>query len=187
MAADGWLAAKAALGVHVLTLLVILLIYECDLPPPLFNRGRAGRRARRADHAAIFGLIAGSYVPLSLLAVPRWVGVPVLVAAWLIALRGARLKMRLELGQDQFPQLDVCSSRLGRRDSACRGSFAMQGLGKPLPGLSSAVPRTAVGGLVLIRKSAESVATGHSVTTRSGIVAVLIGAVCHLGVSISLA
>lgn len=90
-----------AFGVHVLTLVTMLTtsaIYHRHC------RDDATRRlARRADHAAIFALIAGSYGPIALFAVPRWLGVPVLAAVWLVALRGASLKlMHLELGQDRF-------------------------------------------------------------------------------------
>ena len=48
---------------------------------------------RRADHSMIFVLIAGSYTPLCLLALPpRW-GIPTLVFIWAAALGGITLKM----------------------------------------------------------------------------------------------
>jgi hemolysin III len=51
-------------------------------------------RLQRVDHAMIFVLIAGTYTPVTLLALdPAW-GVPFLVAAWLIAIGGAVLALR---------------------------------------------------------------------------------------------
>ena len=61
------------------------------------------RLARRADHAAIFVLIAGSYVPMTLLVVPSPVSIILLVVVLAVATRGVVMKlMHLELGQDRF-------------------------------------------------------------------------------------
>lgn len=103
-----WTVARAdsslgavALGVHagsLVALLVTSAVYHRHC-----RRPETARLARRADHAAIFVLIAGSYGPISLFAVPRWIGVPVLIVVWAVALRGASLKLlHLELGQDRF-------------------------------------------------------------------------------------
>lgn len=55
---------------------------------------------RRADHSMIFMLIAGTYTPLCLLALPRVWGIPMLVAAWVVALAGVIMKMvRLGVGE----------------------------------------------------------------------------------------
>lgn len=48
---------------------------------------------RRADHSMIFVLIAGSYTPLCLLALPPEWGIPLLVVVWVAALAGITLKM----------------------------------------------------------------------------------------------
>ena len=48
---------------------------------------------RRADHSMIFVLIAGSYTPLCLLALPRAWGIPLLVVVWVSALGGITMKM----------------------------------------------------------------------------------------------
>jgi len=54
---------------------------------------------RRLDHSMIFVLIAGTYTPICLIALPKVWGVPVLVAVWSIALAGIITKMvRLGLG-----------------------------------------------------------------------------------------
>ncbi|MEI2639799.1 MAG: hemolysin III family protein [Microthrixaceae bacterium] len=58
----------------------------------------AVRWFRRADHSMIFMLIAGTYTPLCLIALPRVWGIPMLVVAWVTALAGVILKM-VSLGE----------------------------------------------------------------------------------------
>lgn len=53
---------------------------------------------RRADHSMIFVLIAGTYTPLCLVALPRVWGIPMLVVAWVTALAGMVLKI-VSLGE----------------------------------------------------------------------------------------
>lgn len=48
---------------------------------------------RRADHSMIFCLIAGTYTPLCLVALPAVWGIPMLVTAWVTALAGIIMKM----------------------------------------------------------------------------------------------
>ena len=48
---------------------------------------------RRADHSMIFVLIAGTYTPVCLIALPAMWGIPMLVVAWVTALAGVILKM----------------------------------------------------------------------------------------------
>jgi hemolysin III len=54
---------------------------------------RARQWMRRADHSTIYLLIAGTYTPICLLALPPAWGVPVLVVVWLGALVGVVLKL----------------------------------------------------------------------------------------------
>jgi len=49
------------------------------------------RNMQRLDHATIFVMIAGSYTPLCLLVLDRWMAVTLLVVAWTGALLGAVL------------------------------------------------------------------------------------------------
>lgn len=49
------------------------------------------RKMQRLDHATIFVMIAGSYTPLCLLVLERWVAVTMLVVAWSGAVVGAVL------------------------------------------------------------------------------------------------
>ena len=59
----------------------------------LANSHRAVLWFRRADHSMIFVLIAGTYTPLCLIALPRVWGIPMLVVAWVLALAGIIMKM----------------------------------------------------------------------------------------------
>ena len=53
---------------------------------------KARRRMRRLDHSMIFVLIAGTYTPVCLLALPLAWGIPLLVVAWGLAALGVTLK-----------------------------------------------------------------------------------------------
>ena len=48
---------------------------------------------RKIDHAMIFVMIAGSYTPVCLIALPRNVGIPLLVTVWLITIIGTLFKI----------------------------------------------------------------------------------------------
>lgn len=50
---------------------------------------------RRADHSMIFVLIAGTYTPLCLLALPPAWGIPLLVVVWVAAIGGVIMKMTM--------------------------------------------------------------------------------------------
>lgn len=54
---------------------------------------RLRRKLRKLDHAAIYLLIAGTYTPLMLLAVPGKSGRIVLASVWIIALAGILLEL----------------------------------------------------------------------------------------------
>jgi hemolysin III len=53
----------------------------------------ARRRMRRADHCAIFLLIAGTYTPVALLALRGWLSTAILIAVWAGAAGGVVLKL----------------------------------------------------------------------------------------------
>jgi hemolysin III len=55
--------------------------------------GHAKALLRRLDHAMIFVMIAGSYTPFALCALPPSLGYPLLVAAWTVAAVGVGLRM----------------------------------------------------------------------------------------------
>ena len=57
--------------------------------------GRGKAVLRRLDHAMIFVMIAGSYTPFALCALPPRLGLPLFVGAWAVGLMGAGLKLVL--------------------------------------------------------------------------------------------
>lgn len=59
----------------------------------LARSARAVLWFRRADHSMIFLLIAGTYTPVCLVALPAVWGIPMLVVAWVIALAGIIMKL----------------------------------------------------------------------------------------------
>ena len=56
---------------------------------------RAVKWFRRMDHSMIFVLIAGTYTPLCLLALPPAWGIPLLVVVWVAAIGGVITKMTM--------------------------------------------------------------------------------------------
>jgi hemolysin III len=90
LAADG-AAATTGAAIYVATLLALFgtsASYHC-----LANSPRARVVMQRLDHAAIYLLIAGTYVPLCLVALPRSWGIPMLVAVGALAVLGMVLKL----------------------------------------------------------------------------------------------
>jgi len=62
----------------------------------LYNLMRAGRLKsilRRVDHAMIFVMIAGTFTPLSFIAMPRDMAIPLCIAVWGLAAMGGMLKL----------------------------------------------------------------------------------------------
>jgi hemolysin III len=54
---------------------------------------KSQRTMQQMDHAMVYVLIAGSYTPVCLLALPRHVGIPFLVCIWIAAAVGMGLKI----------------------------------------------------------------------------------------------
>ncbi len=80
--------AAVLFGVSLLALLGASGVYHMSHWPPAVKA-----RLQRLDHAMIFVLIAGSYTPVTLLALdPAW-GITFLVLAWGIAAGGAALAL----------------------------------------------------------------------------------------------
>jgi hemolysin III len=85
--------ARAAAAVYVLTLIGLFTsssIYNRMIGTPRFRTWM-----RWTDHAMIYALIAGSYVPTCLLTLPRRVGIPLLVLVWSAAVIGMITKFIL--------------------------------------------------------------------------------------------
>ena len=83
--------ARAAAAIYVATLVAgfgISAAYH-----RLARSPAALRWMRRADHSAIYLLIAGTYTPICLLALPKAWGLPVLALVWVGAITGVVLKL----------------------------------------------------------------------------------------------
>ena len=83
--------ARVAVFVYVASLLAL---FSTSASYHLFTRTqRAQRTMRQLDHAMVYVLIAGTYTPVCLLALPRNIGVVFLIGIWCAALIGITLKI----------------------------------------------------------------------------------------------
>jgi hemolysin III len=81
-------AAAAIYGASLIVLFGVSGAYH-----RLGHRGGGRPWMRRADHASIYGLIAGSYTPVALLAIGGWFGWALLIGVWTVAAAGMLLKL----------------------------------------------------------------------------------------------
>ena len=82
---------RVAVFVYVASLLAL---FSTSASYHLFTRTqRAQRTMRQLDHAMVYVLIAGTYTPVCLLALPRTIGVTFLIGIWCAALLGIALKI----------------------------------------------------------------------------------------------
>ena len=87
--ADGVTATVAA-AIYAVSL---VLLFGTSASYHLFARSpRVQKVMQRVDHSMVFVLIAGTYTPVCLLALPTAVGITLLVVVWLIAALGIALK-----------------------------------------------------------------------------------------------
>jgi hemolysin III len=83
--------ARFAVGVYALSLLAL---YSTSASYHLLTKSMKSQRTmQQKDHAMVYVLIAGSYTPVCLLALPRHVGIPFLVCIWIAAAVGMGLKI----------------------------------------------------------------------------------------------
>jgi len=83
--------------IHVISLTVfivsMILLYAASTIYHTLNLSeRTNRILRKLDHSMIFVLIAGSYTPVCLLAIPGMTGYILLAVVWIIALLGMGFK-----------------------------------------------------------------------------------------------
>ena len=72
----------------------LLALFSTSASYHLFTRTqRSQRTMRQLDHAMVYVLIAGTYTPVCLLALPRNVGVAFLIGIWCAAFLGIALKI----------------------------------------------------------------------------------------------
>ncbi len=82
---------RAAVFVYVASLLAL---FSTSASYHLFTRTqRAQRTMRQLDHAMVYVLIAGTYTPVCLLALPRNIGIAFLIGIWCAAFLGIALKI----------------------------------------------------------------------------------------------
>lgn len=82
---------RLAVAIYVFSLFALFATSACY---HMFTRSpRVQTFARRLDHSMIYILIAGTYTPVCLLAMPPKVGVPFLVLIWGVATLGVGLKI----------------------------------------------------------------------------------------------
>jgi len=93
-------SARVAVAVYGLSLL--LAFGSSAAYHRLHLTERARRILQRVDHSMIFVLIAGSYTPLCIVALPRSWGVPMLVIVWALGTLGIGLKV---FGFERFKNL----------------------------------------------------------------------------------
>jgi hemolysin III len=147
----------------------------------LYNiAGEGPRKAllRRLDHAAIFGMIAGTYTPIGLLALGGAWGWGVLVVVWAGAAGGAAFKL-------------VAPGRFGRASIAAYLLLGWAGLAALDPLLAALPPRDlallAGGGLLYSLGVAVHLSTRLPYHTAIWHALVLAAAACHYAVVLRLA
>ncbi len=97
----GLLIKKAELtGSHIAVIAMcvficsMMLLYGASTTYHTINiPGRINLLLKRVDHAMIFVLIAGSYTPVCLLALPEKIGIPLLIYMWVSAAVGILVKI----------------------------------------------------------------------------------------------
>lgn len=103
LAAAGWLAlvvpavvqgdVKRFVGMSVYGLTLVLVYLASTLYHAV--RGEAQEIFRRYDRIAIYLVIAGTYTPVSLLALPAAWGWPLLVGVWALAVAGTVIELAM--------------------------------------------------------------------------------------------
>ena len=82
---------RVAVGIYAFSLLAL---YSTSASYHLFTRTlKSQKTMQQIDHAMVYVLIAGTYTPVCLLALPRGVGVPFLLLIWGAATLGMILKL----------------------------------------------------------------------------------------------
>ncbi len=78
----------------IIYVLSLVALFSTSASYHLFTHTvRTQRTMRQIDHAMVYVLIAGTYTPLCLLALPKEVGIPVLVLIWITASVGMGFKI----------------------------------------------------------------------------------------------
>lgn len=82
---------RVAVIIYVFSLIAL---FSTSASYHMFTRTlRTQRTMRQIDHAMVYVLIAGTYTPLCLLALPKYVGIPFLILIWSAAAVGMGFKI----------------------------------------------------------------------------------------------
>ncbi len=82
------------LGAFAIFILSMAALYAASTVYHTFDISeKVNTLLRKIDHAMIFVMIAGSYTPVCLIALPRNMGIPLLVTVWLITIIGTLFKI----------------------------------------------------------------------------------------------
>ncbi len=95
------LIIKAYHGIHrsylsafVIFIVSMIALYAASTTYHTFDISeKVNRTLRKIDHSMIFVLIAGSYTPVCLMALPRNIGIPLLATVWIITVIGTIFKI----------------------------------------------------------------------------------------------
>lgn len=82
---------RIAVGIYGVSLMAVFGVSAAY--HRLAHSERAQRRMQRLDHSTIYLMIAGTYTPVCLIALPQQWGVPALIAVWVAAAVGIVLKV----------------------------------------------------------------------------------------------
>lgn len=92
-----WLAVEAGDTKRIVGFSIfgasLVILYLTSTLYHSFHNEKVKRFFRIMDHAAIYILIAGSYTPITLIALEGWVGIALLVAVWTAAIIGVVFKL----------------------------------------------------------------------------------------------
>jgi hemolysin III len=96
-AGDLWKSlASSVFGVSMITMYASSAMYH------FFTSVRWKARMQAVDHACIYLLIAGSYTPFCMLALPPAWGFPLLALVWVLAAAGVAVKVFIRIRRDHW-------------------------------------------------------------------------------------
>lgn len=82
------------LGAFAIFILSMVALYAASTVYHTFNISeKVNTLLRKIDHAMIFVMISGSYTPVCLIALPKNVGIPLLITVWTITIIGTLFKI----------------------------------------------------------------------------------------------
>lgn len=85
---------RGHLGAFAIFILSMVALYAASTIYHTFNiSDKINTLLRKIDHAMIFVMISGSYTPVCLIALPKNIGIPLLITVWTITIIGTLFKI----------------------------------------------------------------------------------------------